>query len=113
MRTCRYYWPDAANCVWINFSLPIVLVENHTEWNGYQLTTENLEKMWNTYGELYLGLIGLKPYVKPDDDFMMLMWILIIGGVTAAFAIVLFIARYLMINLMGRKEKCVYQNNEI
>lgn len=107
MKMCPYYWPNTNSCVWINFSLPIVLDENQTEWSGYQLTAENLEIMWSTYAEQYLGLIGLKPYEKPDDDFMLLMWTLIIGGVTIFFAVVLFIIRYLMISLT-RKDKCVF-----
>lgn len=60
--------------------------------------------MWSRYAAVYLDLIGLKPYTKPDDDFMMLMWTLIFGVVTAVFVVILFVIRCLMINL-SRKDK--------
>lgn len=104
MKLCPFYWPDMHKCAWLNFSLPVVLEENRTEWIGYELKRENLEIMWNKYAEQYLASIGLKPYVKPDDDYIMLMWCLIAGGVAVGFAIVLFIIRYLMITL-ARQEK--------
>lgn len=104
MKLCPFYWPESEKCIWINFSLPIVLEENQTQWTGYQLTRENLEKMWSLYAEQYLDSMGLKPYTKPDDDFMMLMWTLIIGGVIAGFIVVIFVMRYLMISLT-RKDK--------
>lgn len=107
MKVCPFYWPETEKCVGINFSLPIVLLENRTQWTGYELKSENLGRMWKRYSEQYFSSIGLKPYTKPDDDFMMLMWTLTIGGVTAVFVAVLFIIRYLMINLT-KKDKYVF-----
>lgn len=110
VRTCPFYWPNKNSCIWINFSLPIVLQENQTDWTGYQLTTENLERMWNMHAEEYLNLAGFAPYKKADDDFVMLTWTLIICGVTVVFAAILFAMRYLMISLT-RKDKYVLGRN--
>lgn len=103
VRNCRFYWPNRDKCVWINFSLPLVLEENRTVWTGYELKTENLEKMWLRYSEQYLRLIGFALYDKPGDDYMLLMWLLLTGGVIGVFAIVLFLIRYLMIKLSQTK----------
>lgn len=109
MKLCPFYWPEKDKCAWINFSLPIILEPNQTEWTGYQLTRKNLEIMWNKYAEKYLDQIGLKPYVKPDDDFVMLIWSSIMAGVIAGFIIILFIVRCLMIGLTRKEKYKVFQ----
>lgn len=95
---CQLTWPNYEKCVEVYFALPIFLNEN-SEWNGYQLTTKHLEKMWAEYADEYLKKYELQLYSKPNIDSMFTTWILISCITLILFLILLYFVKLITRNM--------------
>lgn len=116
---CPDTWPGYEDCVTLEFAVPlrpIVVIEEESEGPAgldgkrrlgeakgfitlttteppeveYQLTTGNLERMWNEFGAMALAEVGIEVYKMPENASVLLIWIAISLCVLAAFIFVLY-----------------------
>ncbi|KAF5304884.1 hypothetical protein FQR65_LT00768 [Abscondita terminalis] len=82
--SCPYEWPNSSICVKIRFSLPIFLNQT-VNTTGYELTSSNIELMWNQHADKALTQISLSLYTPPDTSTELMWWV----GISVAVLIIL------------------------
>lgn len=111
---CPDTWPRYEECITLEFAVPlrpvVVQVEDESEGLGfdtrnrgyipmttteepeteYQLSTANLERMWNDFGAMALAKVGIEVYKMPENSAVLLIWIAISLCIIAAFIFVLY-----------------------
>lgn len=112
-RKCPDTWPKYEECVTLRLAIPLrpEYVEEDQSSAGisglfgksyisvstteapkpeYQLSEENLERMWNEYGAMNLAQIGIEAYKIPESSQILLIWTAIALCIVAAFIFVLY-----------------------
>ena len=112
-RKCPETWPKAADCVNIEFSIPLKFkpAETDDEDEGdfstssplgermgttkstvptYEMTTRSLNRMWNEFGLKTLADRGIDPYMVPNSFSILLIWISISIAIVGAFIFILY-----------------------
>ncbi|KAJ8939644.1 hypothetical protein NQ314_011064, partial [Rhamnusium bicolor] len=104
--SCPSAWPNRETCAEVTFAVPVNLREDSSsKWGGYQLTTQHLEIMWETYYRTHLPE-GITVYTVPDMGLF--KWgIVIATAIVAVFVLSLFIIRYygIKVSKMMRRRK--------
>lgn len=114
---CPDTWPMYEECLTLEFAIPlrpIIEIEEDPEEFGllgkanpqakgfipltttvepeaeYQLTEENLNRLWNEIGAMKLAEEGIEVYRMPENSSVLLIWITISLCIVAAFIFVLY-----------------------
>lgn len=101
---CPLFWENAATCANLTFSLPIVKSNQTTgqEWSGYQLNTEHLKAMWDTYALKHLNTVGLDIYEVPNVTKIFSGRLIVICIIIVAMVVLILIFRA-VINKINKK----------
>ncbi|XP_063932739.1 uncharacterized protein LOC135144630 isoform X1 [Zophobas morio] len=92
---CPYNWPESTTCTQITFKVPIFY--DSSNWDGYQLNTEHLEKIW--YQKDQLDIHGcfvnnsFEDYDEPEFELAITWWAIGISLVIVAFVALLWFMR--------------------
>lgn len=94
--SCPYEWPKSSTCVKVRFSVPIFLYEKPNTTN-YELSSDNLKKMWNQLANKFLNQISLSVYEEPNAISNLSLWLVIICVI-----IIVFIGTLLLVKILSR-----------
>lgn len=96
---CPQSWPNNDQCIRMEFAIPL----NESDYESltrppsdiqinteYELTEQNLEKMWNEFGANKMQVAGFEEYKLPNSTNILLVWTLISVCIIAAFIVVLY-----------------------
>ncbi|GJQ65955.1 hypothetical protein Trydic_g4053 [Trypoxylus dichotomus] len=101
---CPLYWPNSENCVQINFSLPIFLVENSSLYGTYQINSTNLIKMWEN-APIFFANSKYSIYEIRNSRHVLLIWMTVICSTILLFGIVYLVSGYECSGYVLKKKK--------
>lgn len=89
---CNIHWPGFDSCVEVTFGVPL----QYKDSEEYRLNAEDLIAMWSEYTlkEPYasrLKEMGITEFSIPDDDSILMLWLVIAAGVVIAVALLAFV----------------------
>ncbi|XP_022837271.1 uncharacterized protein LOC111364594 isoform X1 [Spodoptera litura] len=91
---CNIQWPDYENCVEVIFGVPLQY-DGEDEESEPRLSTKELDDMWTTYiikddFADRLRSFGITEYAIPDDQTVLMVWLVIAAGVIISMAMLAF-----------------------
>ncbi|XP_035454563.2 uncharacterized protein LOC118279136 isoform X1 [Spodoptera frugiperda] len=91
---CNIQWPDYESCVEVTFGVPLQY-DDEVEGSEPRLSTKELDDMWTTYiikdnFAERLRSFGITEYAIPDDQTVLMVWLVIAAGVIISMAMLAF-----------------------
>ncbi|KAF9790117.1 hypothetical protein SFRURICE_005966 [Spodoptera frugiperda] len=91
---CNIQWPDYESCVEVTFGVPLQY-DDEVEGSEARLSTKELDDMWTTYiikdnFAERLRSFGITEYAIPDDQTVLMVWLVIAAGVIISMAMLAF-----------------------
>ncbi|KAG6451719.1 hypothetical protein O3G_MSEX007322 [Manduca sexta] len=87
---CNIHWPGHEQCVTVTFGVPLT----YEEGMNYRLNETDLQKMWKYIEKedfsKRMELLGIEEFIVPDDQSVLMMWLLIGAGVVVSMAMLAF-----------------------
>jgi hypothetical protein len=98
VQRCPEAWPRSSDCVVIQFGIPLPPIDQlatgsrrtTTTEPTYEMSEDNLQKMWTEFGVIQLERHGFEEYVITETGQILAIWITISLCVIAAFILVLY-----------------------
>ncbi|KAJ2944897.1 hypothetical protein O0L34_g1789 [Tuta absoluta] len=93
--SCKASWPNFENCVAVTFGVPLVYEEEDDERTSSRLNETDLSDMWKTSVDrdpfaARLRAIGISEFGAPDDNHVMLIWMVLAVGIVISATLVAF-----------------------